>query len=260
MNYEHDSRPMLSRYHVKAKSPILSSIILLLFHSHPSFLVLIHGLHRCPYSWLRSGVTNRRPLQIITDKNPGRDGAKNGPSVPNVQRRGVLLFLTIHKSIWKPGGQTSNSPNTHVTHRRQVAFKRCLKPDRCSLLWSTPGLRDQTANRMKIRHSEGRWKRETPSAGWNVIHRKKPFMCNILNTRTRNSEQNPAISKRRRGHASRLNFSFPILSVSVEQLINKAWNSWTWGNNGLILGPRPSLKARSILLLSFPVIRLSASL
>lgn len=58
---------------------------------------------------------------------------------------------------------------------------------------------------------------------------------------------NLAISKRRKGHASCLNFSFPTLSVSVQQLINKQWILWTQRRMGLILCPPPALDTHLVL-------------
>lgn len=66
----------------------------------------------------------------------------------------------------------------------------------------------------------------------------QPSMCNL------------AISKRRKGQASCLNFSFPTLSVSVQQLINKQWILWTRRRMGLILCPPPALDTHFALFLS----------
>lgn len=162
--------------HVKPQSPTLSSIILLLSHSQPSFLILMTDLHRRPCSWLKSyNPLACEKMQIFTGESWDRDGAKNGAHVPNMQRS-IFDFNHPQKHL-KPGGANKQQPkHTHHT----PSTRSLQKADRYSLLWD-PGS-DRQQQKVKTSQSEGRRKQETPSAGWDVIQRKKQLMCNILNT------------------------------------------------------------------------------
>lgn len=171
------------RQAVNPKSPTLFSIFC--SHPHPSFLVQV----RC--------------------------------SKPLVLETGETCREEKH-SCFSPSTKASENLEPKHTHTHRTPSTRCLqKMFRCSLLWSTPGVQITPPTTKAKNLSLGRSVETVNTEDQKERQGATLCMCNILNTHTAQRAKSWH-SKRRRGRASRLNFSFPILSVSVEQLINKA--------------------------------------